>query len=67
MADQPGDMERINVNEIDTVCCECYRVTPNRWDITCPICHGTVIHVQAGGGRQAATDLKKLGKSHLAI
>jgi len=50
----PRDEERISVNDIDTVCCECYKVTRNRYAIVCPICEGTVIHVRSGMGQQAA-------------
>jgi len=63
----PRDEERISVNDIDTVCCECYKVTRNRYAIVCPICEGTVIHVRSGMGQQAAKDLKARGNSHLAI
>lgn len=67
MSPTPRDEERIPVNEIDTVCVECYRVTQKRYSIDCPICHGQVIHVRAGMGQQAAKELKARGTSNLAI
>jgi hypothetical protein len=58
---------RVNVNDIDTVCCECYKVTKNRYSITCPMCGGTVVHTRAGMGKQTSKDLKERGSSHFVI
>ena len=59
--------DRIAVDQIDTVCTECFYVTEGRYSITCPICGGVPIYTQKGHGKQAMQDLKTRGTTNLNI
>lgn len=47
------------VDDIETVCTECYRIMPKRAPATCPTCGGKILRVPIGSGKQTVRLLKQ--------
>jgi rRNA maturation endonuclease Nob1 len=67
MRNDAGDYGELAVDEIETVCLECFRVLPKRAPSSCPTCGGRIIRVRLGQGGQAVKEIKARGHSNLAL